>query len=462
MQAARFCALPAQPATPATGSLHRVLGSAFGLAIVVGGVIGVGILRAPGEVASRLPTVTLIIGAWILGGLYALLGANSAAELGAALPRTGGFFVYVRRAFGPFPAFVTGWADFLSSCASATTGALIIGEYSGRIVPALRGGTTTVLIALVVLLWFGWLQSRGVKEGDRVQQFTSALKAILLIGLILACLFSGSRAADTVAPPALPSGLAFWGALVLALQGIIYAYDGWYFPIYFGEEMANPGREIPRAMIRGILLIILIYVLINVAVLVVLPVGRLAGEPLAVGAAMGVVFGPRGDLVVAAVAILTMPSALNASLMSATRTIFAMAREGLVRAPALTGVSESGTPRPALALTVALSVAFLLTGTVERLLAVVSFFYVANYVAAFLSVFVLRKREPNLPRPWRAWGHPWTTGIVLAGSLAFLGGVVAGDTRNSLISLACIVASIPLFYLFRVPPGATSPPPPPG
>ena len=462
MQAARFCALPAQPATPATGSLHRVLGSAFGLAIVVGGVIGVGILRAPGEVASRLPTVTLIIGAWILGGLYALLGANSAAELGAALPRTGGFFVYVRRAFGPFPAFVTGWADFLSSCASATTGALIIGEYSGRIVPALRGGTTTVLIALVVLLWFGWLQSRGVKEGDRVQQFTSALKAILLIGLILACLFSGSRAADTVAPPTLPSGLAFWGALVLALQGIIYAYDGWYFPIYFGEEMANPGREIPRAMIRGILLIILIYVLINVAVLVVLPVGRLAGEPLAVGSAMGVVFGPRGDLVVAAVAILTMPSALNASLMSATRTIFAMAREGLVRAPALTGVSESGTPRPALALTVALSVAFLLTGTVERLLAVVSFFYVANYVAAFLSVFVLRKREPNLPRPWRAWGHPWTTGIVLAGSLAFLGGVVAGDTRNSLISLACIVASIPLFYLFRVPPGATSPPPPPG
>jgi len=195
---------------------------------------------------------------------------------------------------------------------------------------------------------------------------------------------------------------------------------------------------------------------------VVLPVGRLAGEPLAVGSAMGVVFGPRGDLVVAAVAILTMPSALNASLMSATRTIFAMAREGLVRAPALTGVSESGTPRPALALTVALSVAFLLTGTVERLLAVVSFFYVANYVAAFLSVFVLRKREPNLPRPWRAWGHPWTTGIVLAGSLAFLGGVVAGDTRNSLISLACIVASIPLFYLFRVPPGATSPPPPPG
>ena len=178
---------------------------------MVGGVIGVGILRAPGEVASRLPSVALIIGAWILGGLYALLGANSAAELGAALPRTGGFFVYVRRAFGPFPAFVTGWADFLSSCASATTGAFIISEYSGRIVPALRGGVTPVLIALAVLLWFGWLQSRGVKEGDRVQQVTSALKAILLLGLIVACLFGGSRAADTVAPPTMPSGLALLG-----------------------------------------------------------------------------------------------------------------------------------------------------------------------------------------------------------------------------------------------------------
>lgn len=452
--------MPTAPAAPAR-SLHRVLGSAFGLAIVVGGVIGVGILRAPGEVASRLPSVALIIGAWILGGLYALLGANSAAELGAALPRTGGFFVYVRRAFGPFPAFVAGWADFLSSCASATTGAFIISEYSGRIVPALRGGVTPIVIALGALLWFGWLQSRGVKEGDRVQQLTSALKAILLLGLIVVCLFGGTRAADTVPAPAMPTGLAFWGALVLALQGIIYAYDGWYYPMYFGEEMANPGREIPRAMIRGILLIILIYVLINVAVLVVLPVGRLAGEPLAVGAAMGVVFGPRGDLVVAAIAILTMPSALNASLMAGSRTLFALARDGLVRAPLLTTVAESGTPRPALAITVGLAVAFLLTGTVERLLAVVSFFYVANYVAAFLSVFVLRKREPDLPRPYRAWGHPWTTGIVLAGSLAFLGGAVAGDTRNSLISLACIVLSAPLFYLFRAPPGATSPPPPP-
>ncbi len=462
MQGTTFPALPSPPTTPAAGSLQRVLGTAFGLAIVVGGVIGVGILRAPGEVAARLPSATLIIGAWILGGLYALLGANSAAELGAALPSTGGFFVYVRRAFGPFPAFVAGWSDFLSSCASATTGAFIISEYSGRIAPALRGGATPVLVALAVLLWFGWLQSRGVKEGDRVQQLTSALKAVLLLALVLACLFSGAHATDTVAPPALPSGLAFWGALVLALQGIIYAYDGWYFPMYFGEEMANPGREIPRAMIRGILLIILIYVLINVAVLVVLPVGRLAGEPLAVGAAMGVVFGPKGDLLVAAVAILTMPSAINASLMSGTRTIFALARGGLVRAPLLATVSATGTPRPALALTVVLAVAFLLTGTVERLLAVVSFFYVAGYVAAFLSVFVLRRREPGLPRPWRAWGHPWTTGAVLAGSLAFLGGAVASDTRNSIVALACIVASVPLFYLFRGDAGVTSPPPPPG
>ena len=452
--------MPVTSPASASGALHRVLGSAFGLAIVVGGVIGVGILRAPGEVAARLPSAGLIIGAWILGGLYALLGANSAAELGAALPSTGGFFVYVRRAFGPFPAFIAGWADFLSSCASATTGALIIGEYSGRIVPALRGGSTALVIALAVLLWFGWLQSRGVKEGDRVQQVTSAIKAILLLALIVACLLGGSRAADTVAPPVMPSGLAFWGALLLALQGIIYAYDGWYFPMYFGEEMANPGREIPRAMIRGILLIILIYVLINVAVLVVLPVGRLAGEPLAVGAAMGVVFGPRGDLIVAAVAILTMPSAMNASLMSGTRTLFALARDGLVRTPYLTRVSATGTPRPALAVTVVLAVAFLMTGTVERLLAVVSFFYVANYVAAFLSVFVLRRREPGLPRPWRAWGHPWSTGIVLAGSLAFLAGSVAGDTRNSVIALVSIIASVPLFYLFRAPAPATSPPPP--
>ncbi len=429
-----------------------MLGSAFGLAIVVGGVIGVGILRAPGEVASHLPSAPLIIGAWVLGGIYSLLGANSVAELGAALPRAGGFFVYANRAFGPFPAFVTGWADFLTCGASAATAALLMSEYVGRLVPAAREGAMPILMAVILLAGFGWLQGRGIRSGDRTQQVTSAIKAILLLALIICLLVSGARAPDTVPPPPLPtSGLALGGALVLGLQGIIYAYDGWYYPMYFGEELQDPGREIPRAMLRGILVVLVIFVLINVAVLKVLPVGLLAGESLAMGAATGVVFGPRGDQLVAIVALLALPSVLNASLMAATRILFAMARDGLVNFP-VTRVSASGTPLRALWITVGLAIAFLLTGTVARLLAIVSFFFVANYLAVLFAVYVLRRREPDLPRPWLAWGHPWSTGIVLAGSLAFLAGSVATDTRNSLVALACLVLSVPLFYLFRASP----------
>ena len=453
--------MPTSPAAPATGSLQRVLGSAFGLAIVVGGVVGVGILRAPGEVAARLPSAPLILGAWALGGAYALLGANSTAELGAALPRAGGLFVYTHRAIGPFPAFVAGWADYLGSCASATAAALIMSEYLGLVFPILRGGSTATVVALLVLLGFAWLQFRGVRDSDRAQQVTSALKALVLVGLVVACLLGGARAPDTVAPPIVPHGTAFLGALIVALQGIVYAYDGWNYPIYFGEEMTNPGQEIPRAMMRGILAVVVIYLLINIAVLVVLPVGRLAGEPLAAGAAAGVVFGPRGDVIVAIIAVLALPSVVNASLLSGTRTLFALARDGLVRAP-FTGVSASGTPVQALGATLVMAVAFLLTRTVDRILAVASFFFVANYAFAFLAVFVLRRREPALPRPWRARGHPWTTALVLAGSLAFLAGSIAGDPRNSLIALAALVASAPLYLVLRRTPAPTSPSPPPG
>jgi APA family basic amino acid/polyamine antiporter len=388
----------------------------------------------------------------VLGGIYSLLGANSAAELGAAVPRAGGFFVYANRAFGPFPAFVTGWADFLTCGGSAATSALLMSEYIGRLMPAAREGATPILMAVMLLAGFGWLQALGIRSGDRTQQITSAIKAILLLTLIISLLVSGARAPDTTPPQPLPaSGLAFCGALVLAMQGIIYAYDGWYYPMYFGEEMQDPGREVPRAMLRGILIVAVIFVLINIAVLVVLPVGRLAGESLAMGAAMGVVFGARGDQVVALVALLALPSVLNASLMAATRILFAMARDGLVRLP-VTRISTSGTPLSALWVTVVLAIAFLLTRTVERLLAIVSFFFVVNYLAVLFAVYVLRQREPDLPRPWRAWGHPWSTGILVAGSLAFLAGSVAADTRNSLVALACLVLSVPLFYLFRAPP----------
>ena len=299
-------------------------------------------------------------------------------------------------------------------------------EYVGRIVPAAREGAMPILMAVIRAHGLRLAAGRAAcRSGDRTQQLTSAIKAILLLALIVCLLVSGARAPDTVPPPPLPtSGLALGGALVLGLQGIIYAYDGWYYPMYFGEELQDPGREIPRAMLRGILVVLVIY-RADQRRGAEGAAGRTSGRGIACdGCRHRRGLRPARGSVVAIVAILALPSVLNASLMAATRILFAMARDGLVNA-AVTRVSASGTPLRALWITVGLAIAFLLTGTVARLLAVVSFFFVANYLAVLFAVYVLRRREPDLPRPWLAWGHPWSTGIVLAGSLAFLGRLVA-------------------------------------
>jgi len=240
-----------------------------------------------------------------------------------------------------------------------------------------------------------------------------------------------------------PSGLALWAALVVALQGVIYAYDGWTGVIYFSEEVRDPGREIPRALFGGVLSVLLLYLLLNVAFLVALPLPAIARSPLAAASAASVVFGPWGGAVVQGIVVLAMPSALVANTLMGSRVAFALARDGAAPG-ALSGVNAGGTPGGALAATVAMTALFLLTGTFERVVAVCAFLFVASYALSFASVFVLRRREPALARPWRAWGHPWTTALVLAGSLVFLAGTVAADLRTGLVALVLVALSWPV------------------
>src|SRR5215213_6060120 len=205
------------------GRLLRVLGVVFGLAVTVGITIGMGILRTPGEVAAQLPNAWLFMGAWLLGGLYALFGAVSVAELGTMIPRSGGFYVFARRALGEYPGFVVGWSDWLSTCGTVAAVALVIGEYAGVLVPSLAG--RDVLVASSVTVAFALLQWRGVRWGGRSQELTSLLKTLAFAALIAACFALGGRGAAPApeAPPA-PAGLGLLAAAVLALQGIIYTY----------------------------------------------------------------------------------------------------------------------------------------------------------------------------------------------------------------------------------------------
>jgi APA family basic amino acid/polyamine antiporter len=436
-------------ATPVEGKkLERSLGVWFGIAAGVGGMIGAGILRAPADVAARLPTPSLFLGAWVLGGIYALLGANAIAELATMRPRSGGQYVFVREALGPYAGFLVGWNDWLSSAGSVAALAIVEAEAIGALVPALS--THAVLIGSLALAITGIVLLGGIKESDRAQRTTSAIKAIVLLALIAACLvwraFHGS-AAPAVAPEVhVPTGLALLAAMAAALSGVIFAYDGWTGVVYFSGEVKNPGRDIPRALAGGLISTMAIYLLINVAFLAVLPLPAIAASPLAAAGAASVVFGTYGGTVVQLLITLALPSAIVANALFASRVIFALGEDRL--APAWCArVNKGGTPDGALVASVVAAALFLLSGTFERIIAICAFLFVASYAMSFASVFVLRRREPAVPRPYRSWGHPWTTGVVLVGSLAFLAATVAAEPTGGMIVAGLLVLSYPAYRI---------------
>jgi len=436
------------PAARATSRrLLPVLGIGFGLAVTVGNSIGAGILRAPGEVAGHLPVTWLYLAAWVLGGLYALLGAIQLAELGAMIPRSGGQYVFSRYALGEYPGFIVGWSDWISTAGTAAAVSIVIGEFSVALFPSLIGLATTIATAVIVI--FAIAQWRGIRWGSAIQNTTSLLKTLAFLALAIAAFAVGGEPAPIEAGPVPPGGFAIAAAFVLSLQAVIYTYDGWSATSYFCEEVENPGRDIPRSMIGGVLSVIAIYLLVNVALLAVLPVSSIAGQAFAAGAVANVMFGAWGDPVFRGLTIVSMLSALNSNHLMASRVLFAMSRDGLVTSRAAI-VNDGGTPTMALLASTIVAVIFVLFGrTFERVITVLAFFFVANYALSFISVFVLRRREPEKPRPYRAWGYPWTTAIALLGSIAFLIGAIASDTANSVIALVALAASYPAFRAFR-------------
>lgn len=430
------------------GRLLRVLGVGFGIAVIIGNTIGAGIFRAPGSIAQQLPHPWLFLGVWVLGGLYALLGAISLAELGAMIPKSGGQYVFARYALGEYAGFIVGWSDWISTCGSAAAVALLIGQFAGALFKTLDG--SSVFIAAIVAIFFAALQWRGVIWGSTTQNITSFIKALAFCALIAAAfVFGGGGSFATREQLSLPTGIGLLAALVLSLQSVIYTYDGWSGVIYFSEEVTDPGRDVPRAMFGGVFTIIAIYLLVNLALLYVLPISQIAGQDFAAGVAATTIFGKHGNTIFLILTILSMLSAINAYHLMASRVLFAISRDGLFAKQAA-AVNKGGTPAVALLISASVAMLFIVFGqTFDRVITVLAFFFVANYTLSFISVFVLRRREPQKERPYRAWGYPWTTALALIGSVLFLAGAVASDTRNSVYALALLAISYPLFRLMK-------------
>jgi APA family basic amino acid/polyamine antiporter len=412
------------------------------VAVAVGNTIGSGILRTPGEIASLLPSRALFLGVWAVGGLYAFLSALSLAELGTLVPRSGGQYAFARRALGDYAGFVVGYGDWLSTCGSTAAAGLVIGEYLSLLVPPLQGRATA--LAVGVTIFFALVQLRGMRLSARLQEATSLLKTLAFAALIAACFALGSSAAAAPIASSRPMPVA----ILLALQAVIFTYDGWTGVLYFSEEVEDPAREVPRALLLSVALIAGVYLLVNGALLRAASLSELAGSTLAVGVAADRIFGALGDPIVRWLTLLSMIAAVHAFHLMATRVLYGMARDRLFFRGAME-VDAAGTPARALLVSAGVAVAFILSGTFEQVVAVLSFFFVANYAISFISLLVLRRREPAAPRPFRVPLYPVLTILTLCCSLAFLVASVVADPRDSLFALLLLVASAPAFVWLR-------------
>jgi len=440
-----FPPLTTSPTAASRGRLLTVLGVGFGLAVTIGNTIGAGILRTPGTIALHLPSFWAFMSVWIAGALYAMLGANALAELGTLLPRSGGQYVFVRHGLGEYPGFIVGWSDWLSTAGTTAFVAMVVGEYTIGLFPSARTHQVVALGVIGVLTLVQWF---GVRAGGTAQNITSVMKALVLLALIVACFVFGSREAGDGTAIAVEREGSLFLAYIIALQAVIYTYDGWSAVIYFSEEVKDPGRSIPRSMFGGVIAITAIYLLINYAFLRVVSLPTIAGKNFAAAVVAERLFGVYGDTVIRMLMVIALISAVNSNVLMAPRVLFAMARDGLFWKGAQE-VNRGGTPDVALLISSIVAAVFVVTNTVDTVLAKLAFFFVANYTLSFVALFVLRRKMPDAERPYRAWGHPFTTALALLASIAFLAGTVYSDTASSLWSLGLLFLSLPVYFVVR-------------
>jgi APA family basic amino acid/polyamine antiporter len=382
---------------------RRVLGSGFTLAAVIGGTIGLGILRTPGEVATVVTNPWIFVSLWVLGGLASLLVAVVYAELVAMTPRSGGTYALVRRAYGPFPGFVIGWVDWLSFVGDIALKAVVVVEFAAMLFPATRLWQTP--LAIMVSSVFAALQLRGIALGAKIQQVAAAALALIVVGFTLALVFAESSIGNATSVPVAATGLGAWS---LVFASIIYTYDGWDYPAYFGGEIKGGGGAVARTLIKGVVVLTLLYVFLAAALAFKVPLASLAGKELSLASALEMAVSPLASTVVVVVAIVMLLAHQNLMYMSTPRILQAMAVDGLfVRRAGK--ISKGGNPIFAVVLSWGFSVGLIMIGGFHFLLHLLVFFSLGITVVLIAGVLILRVRQPDADRPYRAWGHPWST-----------------------------------------------------
>lgn len=450
--------------TSSPATLERRLGPLDAAAIIVSNVIGGGILIAPPAIAASVPSALLFLSTWATGGLLAFAGAIAYAELAALRPRAGGEYVYLREAYGPLAAFLTGWTSFVAGFSGAVAAnAVFFTTYLGRFLPGAGVSDPFFVLPIVpgrleltfspqtlcalVLVWgFAFIHLRGVGPGRLVGNVLATLKvsALVLFVALGFTLGSGNAANIVHSAPVPPTS---W---LLALIPIMFAYSGWNAASYVAEEIRDPGRNAPRAFALGTGAVVALYVTLNMLYLYVLPIDKLATIQ---GSVLDVVadglLGPAAGNVMAAVAIVSLSASVSAMTFAGPRVYFAMARDGLFFRSAATVHPRYKTPAIAILAQAAWTSVLVLAAAGNTLLNYTGFAITLFLGIAVAAVFVLRAREPNAPRPYRAWGYPFFPGLYVVASAAILINALWTGPAGAIPSALVMALGLPLYAWFR-------------
>ncbi len=435
-----------EPAAP-SASLPRAIGLTGSIVIVIGTIIGSGIFLVPHNVALRVGSIQSLYWVWIVGGVLALAGSLSLAELGAAMPEAGGIYVYLREAYGKLAAFLFGWASLLViDAGSAATLAVAFGIYSGAFAPLTAAEQKLIAVAVIAALTF--INILGVKKGTAVQAIFTIAK-LAGLGIIVGCAFFIRGASPLVGTHPLPTVHTTFSSFGVALVGVLWAYQGWHQLSYNAGEIKNPSRTLPVGFLLGTLIVIGAYLGANAAYLRVMSLGALAEHQRVAATTMNLLIGPRGAVFVSALILCSIFGALNGTLLTSSRVYYAMARDRVFFESVSRIHPRFQTPVGALLTLGVWSSLLALSGSFEQLYTYVIFTMWVFSGAAIFAVIVLRRRLPALPRPYRVPAYPFLPLAFVLIAAAIVINTVVSKPLESLAGLGIVLTGIPLYLAWN-------------
>ena len=438
------------PEPSATGGasraeLVRALGLVDCILLVLGAIIGSGIFLTPGGIARATQSTAAVFFVWILGGILTFCGALSYAELGAAYPRAGGIYVYLREAYGRTTAFLFGWCVFfVMVTGSIATLASAFAIYLSYLVP--MSPLASKLCAVAVILILSLINCLGVRSGALVQNLLGTIKIGSLIGIAVVLFLSGKGSLQNVSSSPGTFSSTPWSALGIAMIAVLWAYDGWHLLTFAAGEVKNPRRNLTVGLLLGTLSVMLLYLVVNLSYMFVLPFRMLTDSSRVASDALEHTIGPVGGTIVALAILISIAGAMNSNVLGGPRVYYAMAREKLFFRGVAYIHPRYHVPTVSIVLNGIWASFLTMVGSFERLFSYVIFVSWIFYALGAAAVIVLRYKQPDVERPYKTWGYPVVPVLFCLIAAAIVLNTIVNDFKNSFWGLLVVAAGLPAYF----------------